>query len=462
MRIHTTTRVGALALSLALVAAGCGANRADEDPGATGDSKNEAGSEVTKFGDLASPCGAGDAKGATDQGVTDESITIGFGDDRGFAASPGLGREVGDAAKAMIAWCNEQGGINGRKIVGNQYDAALSNAPAVVQESCTKDFMMVAHGFALDEAAEQFRVGCDLPSVPAYTIGPNASMGPLKYEPMPFPADYYNSSWLKLALEEIPEFKKGPTPIGSDSMPVTVSTAKIMAALGQFGVKPNDCGIKLSSQGEASYAPFAQKLKDCGATAVWSSNGPIPGSFGLIEAMDRAGVDIPYVGESQWYGNVASEYNAKSGLLDGLTTGLYVQPLENSDVVPAVKQYQDLVLADKGKTSPVGMSAASAFLLWATAVKTCGSDLTRDCVMEEISNVHEWTGGGLHASSDPGGNMPSECGLLVQLKGSEWKQIAPASAGEFSCDPANVVEIDPGLSGVKLNEDRISTAFLKQ
>lgn len=41
------------------------------------------------FGDLPSPCGPGTASGATQTGVTDTSITIGYGDDAGFAQSPG-------------------------------------------------------------------------------------------------------------------------------------------------------------------------------------------------------------------------------------------------------------------------------------------------------------------------------------------------------------------------------------
>ena len=95
---------------------------------------------------------------------------------------------MGDAVKAMIGWCNEQGGINGRQIVGHQYDAAMTNAAAVMQKSCKSDFMLVGQGFAYDEAAEQFRVGCDLPTVAGFVIGPNASMGPDKFEPIPLPA----------------------------------------------------------------------------------------------------------------------------------------------------------------------------------------------------------------------------------------------------------------------------------
>ena len=47
-----------------------------------------------------------------------DTITIGYGDDAGYQGSPGLDHEMSDAVKAMIDWCNQQGGIQGRKITG--------------------------------------------------------------------------------------------------------------------------------------------------------------------------------------------------------------------------------------------------------------------------------------------------------------------------------------------------------
>jgi len=125
------------------------------------------------FGTLPSPCGKGDAKGATDQGVTDTAIRIGYGDDRGFSGSPGLDQEMGDAIKGMIKWCNDQGGILGRQIQGDFYDAAITQVNTVTQQACKSDFMLVGEGWALDEAAEGTRVGCNLAAVPGYTVGPD-------------------------------------------------------------------------------------------------------------------------------------------------------------------------------------------------------------------------------------------------------------------------------------------------
>lgn len=460
MRLDTTAKAAGVVLALALAASACGSSRSGD--AVTGADGSNPAASATTFGDLPSPCGPGSAKGATAQGVTDTEIRIGYGDDRGFTSAPGLGEENGDAIDAMIKWCNEQGGILGRKITGTRYDAALTNAAAVMQKACTSDFMLVGQGFAYDEAAEPIRVGCGLPSVPSYTVGPNAGMGPDKFEPMPFPVDRYNASGLAQALELVPEFGQSPTMVLSDSPPIKAASAKVATVLGRLGVKVKDCGISMSQEGEANYVPFAQKFKDCGASAVWTSNGPIPSQMGLFEALGRIGAKPPKVVESQWYSEVASQWNGKSGAADGLITSLYFQPFENAAQVPAVKQYVDLVKADGDKPAMLGMSATSAFLLWATVAKKCGDGLTRDCMVKGLSEVHEWTGGGLHAPSDPGGNLPSHCALVVRLDGGSWKQVAPGKQGEFSCDKSKVIELDPKLSGVTLNDDRLSTRFLKK
>lgn len=455
-------RIGLAALALALTAGACGAEREGEDPSQEAAGSESADASATAFGDLESPCGEGDAAGATDQGVTDDAITIGYGDDRGFASVPGLNQEMGDAVKAMIDWCNEQGGINGREVVGNQYDAAMTNAASVVQKSCKQDFMLVGQGFAYDEASEQFRVGCDLPTVAGFVIGPNASMGPDKFEAVPLPVDYYNGAMLASAMEVDPAFAETPTALGSTSPAIQTGVAKVVSALGELGADVKDCGVTLSQEGEANYVPFAEKLKECDASALWITNSPSPIAFGLLEALDRVGADLSYVFESTWYNDVTKEWNAQSGAADGMRSGLVFQPFENADVVPAVQDYLDVVEGAGAKPGLLSMQSTSAFLLWAQVAKECGSDLTRECMVEGLNNVNEWTAGGLHAPSDPGNNMPPSCALVVELQGDTFEQVFPETKGEFHCNEDYVLETDPAASGVTLNEDRLSTAFLKQ
>ena len=82
-----------------------------------------------------------------------------------------------------------------------------------------------------------------------------------------------------------------------------------------------------------------------------------------------------------------------------------------------------------------GAQAASAFLLWATAVKACGSEVTRDCVFDQIASIDGWTGGGLHAPTKPGSNLPPECGVTVKMQGGTYVRFDPKETGQYDCDP---------------------------
>ena len=460
MKSSRTARLGAATLALALMTSACAGDREGTDGQEAAGTNDTAATSDETFGTLESPCGEGDASGATDQGVTDDSIAIGYGDDRGFSSIPGLNAEMGDAVSAMIEWCNQQGGINGREIVGHQYDAAYMQAAAVVQEACGQDFMLVGQGFAYDEAAEPVRVGCTLPTVAGFTVGPNSSMGPMKYEPVPYPVDLYNSASLQLAAERFPDFKENLALVTSNSPPVQAGSAKVSSVLDEMGVQPKDCGVQLGAQGDPSYVPFAEKFKDCGVEALFTVASPGAGQLSLIESMSRIGFDPTLMYEATWYGKAVSEWNASSGAGDNLHVGLAFQPFENAEQVPAVQQYLDVVEDAGGKTGLLGMQATSAFLLWATVAKDCESDLTRQCMVDGLSQVTEWDGGGLHGESNPGENRPTSCGLLLDLEGADWSQLAPETAGEFECNEEWIVETDPATVGVTLNDDRVSTKFL--
>ena len=202
-----TRRWGAVAVLalVALLGAACSSSgRASDDT--TGDSTatTSAGTEST-FGTLPSPCGEGDASGATQQGVTDTSITIGYGDDAGFAQSPGLDHELSDAVKAMIDWCNEQGGINGRQVVGNYYDAKVLDVNNAMTEACSQVFMLVGQGWSLDSAQETTRLGCNMASVPGFATSAAFANGKDVVSAVPNPVDYASVEIAAALQEQFPE-----------------------------------------------------------------------------------------------------------------------------------------------------------------------------------------------------------------------------------------------------------------
>ena len=460
MRHHRFARAGAAAVSVLMLAAACSNDRGgSDDPGTTDEGGTSAAELPTDtFGDLESPCGEGDASGATDQGVTDDSIVIGFGDDKGFTATPGLNQEMGDAMEAMIAWCNGLGGINGREIVGNRYDAAIFESAQVMKESCGQDFMMVGQGFGLDENAEPERIKCKMPTVPGFTISPAATMGPMKYEPAPAPVDQFNYSAQENITQLFPEFKNAAM-VNSDSPAVDQGERRYIDSFQYVDAPLKNCGIELKSAGGDNYRAVVQRYKECGVEALYTFTPPSPPIYSFLEAARVEGLELPVLSESTSYNEAMLDANV-GGLTDGVMVTMQFQPFENADEVPAIADYLAVMDDHGGLKALLGMQSASAFLLWATVAKDCGSELTRQCMVDGLSQVTSWTGGGLHAEANPGGNLPSKCSLVMEIKDDAFEQIAPETKGEFFCIDDYRPAGEEAWGGIELTKDRIATKYL--
>jgi hypothetical protein len=463
-RAHRGLVLAAVAL-IAVALAACSSSRRSS-PASTTPSTAGAATATTAaaaaqtFGTLPSPCGPGTAKGATDQGVTDTAIHIAYGDDRGFAGAPGLNKEMGDAVKAMIKWCNDQGGILGRQVVGDFYDAAITQVNSVTQQACKSDFMLVGEGWALDEAAEGTRVGCNLVATPGFAVGPDFDNGPMKYEAVPGPADYQVASIFFEAAQIWPQQVKKADFFHTTLASATESTfAKNTEEAAAAGWNLLNCGVKINYNGEPDYKPFAAKFQQCGVQLVYYNLTPGPQLFGFLTAMNQLGEHPIYVTEAADYTTPFAQWNTQ-GIADQTYTREAFQPIENADIVPAVKDYVDIVKASGGAVDQLGEQATSAFLLWATEAKACGTDLTRQCMVNHLSQVHSWTGGGLHAPTDPGGNKPSDCGVILKLTGGTWSQWYPKTRGQYDCNPEYLFHISPANQGTTLGPDRLSTKFL--
>ncbi|MEI5673173.1 MULTISPECIES: ABC transporter substrate-binding protein [Nocardioides] len=459
MRHQRLVRAGAAAASILLLVPACSSDRDSADPG--GDDSSAAPKAelpTDTFGDLESPCGEGDASGATEQGVTDDSITIGYGDDKGFSATPGLNQEMGDAMDAFIQWCNGLGGINGREIVGNRYDAAIFNTAQVMKESCSQDFMLVGQGFGLDENAEPDRIKCKMPTVSGFTISPAASMGPMHYQAVPGPVDEFNPSTQQILMDNYPEFAKTGM-VNSDSPAVAQGLLRYFGNFEAVGADADDCGVSLKSAGGDNYRAIVQKYKECGVTALFSFTPPSPPLYSFLEAAKVEGLDLTFATEATWYNEAVSDANV-GDLTEGVKVGMQFQPFENADEVPAVADYLSIMDEFGGVKALLGMQTASSFLLWAQVAKDCGSDLTRQCMVDGLSKVTSWTGGGLHAESNPGDNRTPICGILTEVKGKTYEQIVPEAKGEYFCVDKARPGTEAELGGIELTDDRIATKYL--
>jgi ABC-type branched-subunit amino acid transport system substrate-binding protein len=454
-------------VALCLVAAACGGDHGNATPVTTaggGSSSTTAPPKGETFGTLPSPCGDGDAKGATAGGVTDTSITIGYGDDAGYSAAPGLDKEMSDAVKAMIDWCNEQGGINGREVKGNYYDAKVLEVTQAMTQACNdKVFMMVGQGYVLDSGHETIRIGCKLATIPGFAVSTAFAHGSGMVQPIPSPGDQVPISGAYMLADLFPDAVKKSAFVFAEFPATRETRDKYEASFPEAGWSFEDCDQVYNIAGESDWKPFASNLKACGIEAVVWVGSPNPNLQNFLAASKQVGfAPKAWMTDTNQYDAGFAEWNGQNG---GAGDDVYVRmaavPFELADQVPAVQDYLDVMDGSGGRKALLGVQSTSAFLLWATAVKACGSEVTASCVLEKAAAQNGWTAGGLHSEANPGANDAATCGLLLKLNGSEWEKVAPKGDEVFDCNPKYLVKgiTTTALTGAKLNADRVATQY---
>ena len=420
--------------------------------------------EAPMFGDSPWPCSEGDGSNTDDGsevGVTADSISIASGDDAGYAGAPGLNHQITDAMKALVAECNALGGIHGRQITLNYFDAKLLDVGLAIQGACDgNNFFLVGQGWAFDGNQEETRLACGLPAVPAYSVSAAFAMGKDVFQGLPNPADETPAGVFAQASDVLGDaVLKVGTLVGNYS--ATQETRdKVVAVAPEFGWSFVNTTLEYGISGEADWTPFVKQLQDAGATAVSWSGSCLPNLQLFAQSAIANGFDVPIITDANHYEQTCAAANT-DGALDNLYTRMAFIPFEEADVNPATAAYVDIVEGAGGDISLLGAQATSSFLLWATAASDCGAQLTRACTLENLKNTTSWTGHGLHAETDPGGNHPPSCNLLLHLQGSEYVRAAPTERGTFACDDTWIASVAgvPALAAALLDENRISQQF---
>ena len=124
-------------------------------------------------------------------GVTNSTINIAYGDDRGFSGRPGP--RPGDGRRRQG---HDQPGATPRGVSTGARSSVTTTTPPSLNvrtrddQACKTDFMLVGEGFALDGLAEQTRLGCNLAAVPGFTVAPVVANAYEMYQASPNPANY--------------------------------------------------------------------------------------------------------------------------------------------------------------------------------------------------------------------------------------------------------------------------------
>jgi hypothetical protein len=467
----TRLRICGLLLVCALVAFGCSADREDDadsgDGGTTEDSADAGGGggDEDAFGDMESPCGEQDPETveatstdpAETQGVGDGTISLGTVADPGFEGRPGLNQEMFDAGQAFAEWCNAQGGINGRQVELTEYDAAITQYQQRITEACANEFAMVGGGAVSDNIWQTTGVSCNLIDVAGFATTPekageagNASIEANRtIQPIPNPSNQFPVGAARILAEEFPDAPPNSEIVYGDIATTSVQKDRQIEGLTQVGYDFT-AEVSYNILGEANWAPFASSIRDDGITYL-SFVGEGANMAQLQIALEEQGYspDVTQVDANLY----DPEYvEAAGGAAEGTYLRLALWPFEEAEQNPtgATQQYIDLIEERDGKVAALGAQSFSAWLLFAQLANECdvAGDLTRQCILDGAGEIHDWTGGGLHAPANVGDNEGTECTVVMQVEGDGFVRAFPEAPGDdaafedgFDCSAENVVDL---------------------
>ena len=123
-------------------------------------------------------------------------------------------------------------------------------------------------------------------------------------------------------------------------------------------------------------------------------------------------------------------------------------PFELAGTYPATKQYIEIMKTEDpgGKIASLGLNAWDSWLLFATAARDCGSNLTRACLLDKAGAHTDWTGGGLKGlvSTSTVNQHMTDCYMIIKATATGFTPdpaFLPLNKHGFDCDPANVVTL---------------------
>lgn len=425
-----------LTAAVAVTAASCGRTGGMTEVGgeAVGSGPAPAAPTAADFAELKNVCQPGPGGGDTAQGVTGEEIRVGVMTDFGFTQN----REFLDAADVFTSWCNDAGGINGRKLVANARDAKVFEYRQRILESCREDFFLVGGGAGLDGSGVKDRLRCLLPEIPGQTVSMENGGADLQVDPLGYNHRIgAQSSYFRWLVNE-----GFPQSIGAVGLIYgDVGIAKILAE--QFGETLEGAGARVvyrdayPATGVSDWTPYAQKIKSAGVKGL-SFVGDVPQLAKLEQALSDVGYSVT------WLDANSNAYNRQLIELAGANLDRQptfanpaVFPLERAPENPPTQQLLDLFhkyKPDADVTKPV-VNAWSAWLLFATSARDCGADVTRRCVYDKARSHDEWTGAGLHIPTEL--NDPDSgriCFNVERASSSGWTSadFAP-NEGPYRC-----------------------------
>ena len=393
-------------------------------------------------------CEPGPGGASSVRGVGAKTINIAVFNDAANTIEPGLEAEFPQQAQAFAAWCNASGGINGRKIVIDNRDAALFNAAEVTNQACQSDFMAVGGGMALDQPAAPVREKCGLGNVSGYVVSNASELATDQVDPSGANTNTITSGWFGALAKAYPQAVKAAGMGSENNTSILPSELKDEYGAEAQGWKVLD--FQEPPISVTDWAPYVAQMQTKGVEALWPSldDNIVP----YFQAMTTAGYHPAFVILGvQFYNSSTSKGVAENPGLSPVYVETSWWPLEMASQNPSTEQLVN-VMHKYAKGDAVDFDdeeGAEAWLLWAKSASECGTDLTVSCVLTHAAATKNWSAGGIEApvaqlTMSNANPQPSPCFALLKVEPNKFvydKTVTRPTQSIWNCNPKNVVHL---------------------
>jgi hypothetical protein len=394
-------------------------------------------------------CEPGPGGASTVRGVGAKTINIASFNDAANTITPGLEVEFPEQATAFADWCNAAGGIDGRKIVIDNRDAALFNAAQQTTAACQSDFMAVGGGMALDQPAVPIREKCGLGQISGYVVSNLSVLGTDQVDPSGTNTDSISAGWFGALAKAYPKAVKVAGMGAGDTPSVLQPETKDEFAAEAQGWTVVDFLEPPTSV--ENWAPYVEQYQQKGVTALWPADDSNFTPF--AQAMTTAGYHPTFVILGAQFDNSQTQQDvAANPTLPPVYVETQWWPLAQASQNPSTEELVT-TMHKYAKGDPIDFDdeeAAESWLLWAKSASACGaSNLTVTCVLTHAAATKNWDAGGIQApiaglalsNENP---QPTPCFALLQLtaKGIVYdKKLTAPTKSIWNCNPKNVVQL---------------------
>ncbi|MCK7616138.1 ABC transporter substrate-binding protein [Roseibium sediminicola] len=318
-------------------------------------------------------------------GLTDDSIKIGVMGPFSGNASSYSKAEIG--LMAFYQMINDEGGINGRKIVAVQEDTGCDPAKALAaaKKLIHQDEVFMLHGNSCSGAAVAIKpeiVDAGLPWIVAHAVSDTISVPPVENIFHGVPTGNTNGEAMAAFVLSKPDTKKVAIVEHSNDWAHSYSNPA-RAYLKGHGIEP--VAELVMERGQTDATAQVLKLRQANPDfiigALYEAETAI-----FLRDMKKYGLDTPVMGTA---GTDLENTLKRVGDLDTVKNYFVLHPYVDNLDGPLMKKWADMIhkyYPDEELTNFSYISIGSGVAL-VEALKAAGPDLTRSKVMAELDKI---------------------------------------------------------------------------